>query len=85
MPSRTDSNQAEIVRALRQVGALVLSLHAMGHGCPDLLVCYRGRLVLLEVKVRKGTLTPDQIAFHAIWPVVVVRSVAEALTVLGVS
>ena len=36
--ARTDANQAEIVAALRGVGASVQPLHAVGQGCPDLLV-----------------------------------------------
>jgi hypothetical protein len=48
-PKRTDANQATIVQALRQVGAVVLDVHALP-GCLDLLVAYRGALSLLEVK-----------------------------------
>lgn len=81
---RTDDNQKKIVTALRQMGCDVLSLSAVGQGCPDLLVHKRKRLVLLEVKdgdkkpsARK--LTPDQTEFHERWPVFVVNSVDEAI------
>ncbi len=50
--ARTDNNQAPIVAALRSLGASVTSLHAVGGGCPDLLVGYDGRTLLLEVKNR---------------------------------
>ena len=48
--AKVDANQAEIVQALRQIGAVVQSLAAVGNGCPDLLVGYRNRLFLLELK-----------------------------------
>jgi hypothetical protein len=48
-PKRTDANHATIVQALRQVGCVVLDVHALP-GCLDLLVAYRGTLSLLEVK-----------------------------------
>lgn len=54
---RIDGNQAQIVRALRQVGATVLSLADMGDGCPDLLVGFRGFNILLEVK--DGSASPS--------------------------
>ena len=70
------------------MGASVLSLAAVGKGCPDLLVYRAGRLFMLEVKdgdkppsARK--LTPDQVIFHRIWPVYVVKNVEEAIEVTG--
>jgi hypothetical protein len=81
--ARRDANHAEIVKALRAAGRRVLDLGAVGKGCPDLLVAAHGRLVLLEVKAPGGTLTPDQRTFAAAWPVVVVRSPAEAIAATG--
>ena len=49
-PRRVDENQSAIVKFLRDVGCSVLSLSEIGRGCPDLLVGFRGRNVLLEVK-----------------------------------
>ena len=40
--ARIDRNQPEIVKALRQVGAHVTSLAAVGDGVPDLLVGFQG-------------------------------------------
>lgn len=45
---RRDDNEPPIVAALQAVGAGVQRLD--GRGLPDLLVGYRGRLLLLEVK-----------------------------------
>lgn len=85
MTRRTDSNQAEIVAALRQAGASVFSLHAVGRGVPDLLVGFRGNNYLLEVKSEKGKLTEDQEKWINNWRghVAIVRSVGEALKSIG--
>ena len=77
--SRVDANQGEIVEALRRCGCQVLSLAAVGKGCPDLLVSNHGDLYLLEVKTDRGKLTSEQVIFHAAWPVTVVRTVTQAL------
>lgn len=83
-----DANAGEIVSALRRVGAVVRFVefaHGIA-GCPDLLVGWRGVTYLLEVKTPKGRLSDAQKKFHAEWtggPIYVVRSVEEALAVLG--
>jgi len=91
--AKVDANQTGIVLALRDHRCDVLSLAAVGNGCPDLLVWspWTRSLHLLEVKdgakppsARK--LTPDQVEFHAKWggPISVVTSVEEALRSVGV-
>jgi Holliday junction resolvase len=89
--AKVDANQAEIVKALRQVGASVQSLASTGKGCPDLLVGFRGVNWLLEIKdgqkvksARK--LTDDQVVWHESWRgrVYVVESVEQALEVIKV-
>jgi Holliday junction resolvase len=89
--AKVDANQAEIVKALRQVGASVQSLASTGKGCPDLLVGFRGVNWLLEIKdgqkvksARK--LTDDQVVWHQTWRgrVYVVESVEQALEVIKV-
>ncbi len=92
-----DANQAAIVAALRAAGASVQHLHAVGQGCPDLVVGWLGRDGVREValvEVKDGAkppsarrLTPDQEDWHAEWrgrPPVVVTSVREALALIGV-
>ncbi len=87
---KLDRNQAEIVRALRQAGASVLSLADHGEGCPDLLVGLRGMNLLLEIKdpmqpPSKRRLTEDEKTFHASWSghIEIVESVEEALNLLS--
>lgn len=79
---RKDDNQSDIVDALRAIGCTVMVMHVP---C-DLLVGYRGRNVLLEVKdgakppsARK--LTTDQVIFQAEWrgQYDVVKSIDEAI------
>lgn len=83
---RVDRNQAEITRALRQIGATVLVTSNLGCGAPDLVVGFRGKNLLMEIK--DGTakpsdrrLTTDEKAFHFAWQgrICVVENVAEAL------
>lgn len=87
--ARTDANQQEIVNSLRKHGASVISLAAVGDGCPDLLVGYKGINYLLEVKdgskvPSQKKLTKDQLKFFETWKgqAVKVESVDEALSVL---
>ena len=87
---KVDDNQTRIVRDLRQAHCRVLSLAAIGGGCPDLLV-YRpttGLLYMLEVKdgdkfPSQRKLTPHQIQFHKDWEVHVVNNTDEALKACG--
>ena len=83
---KVDANQADIVRALRAIGADVQLLSDVGGGVPDLLLGYRGVNILLEVKdgrkpPSERQLTPDQVIWHRDWrgQKAVVESVGEAL------
>ena len=57
---RVDNNHTAIVLALRAIGATVQSLASVSGGCPDLVVGYHGRNVLLEV-----TQVQIEESFHA--------------------
>jgi hypothetical protein len=88
--ANVDRNQPEIVAALRAAGATVEHLHAVGGGCPDLLVGYRGANYLLEVKDGRKVasakrLNPDQIVWHASWrgQKAVVEDIEQALRAIG--
>ena len=85
-----DANQAEIVAALRRVGASVCDLSALGAGCPDVLVGYRGVNYAVEIKdggkfKSQRKLTPAQVAWHRDWrgQVCIVETVDEALRAIG--
>ncbi len=92
--ARVDTNQAQIVAALRQAGCSVQCLHQLGKGCPDLLV---GKLTpdgikfnyLLELKdankpPSKRRLTQDEQQWHSSWQVQVdtVCTIEDALAVV---
>jgi len=81
---RTDGNHAEIRDAMREAGAEVEDLSGSGRGIPDTLVYTTdGRLLLVEIKMAKGTLTKPQVRFHARFPVHVVRTAAEAVALVS--
>lgn len=81
MPKRTDNNQQEIVKALRKMGAAVLHTHTLGGGAPDLIVSFRGRSHLVEIKRGHKKLNKLQLAFHDSWHsrIYILRSVDEAV------
>jgi hypothetical protein len=83
--ARTDNNHREIVEALRDAGASVFSLAAVGLGFPDLGVGFAGRNYFIEVKGPKGELNAYQKALHGMWKgqMAVVRTPEEALAVIG--
>ena len=88
--AKVDANQREVVAALRGAGASVQLLHAVGEGCPDLLVGYKGLNMLLEVKdgskpPSAQKLTPQQEIWHRDWRGhrVVVNSPEAALGAIG--
>lgn len=65
--ARVDSNQREIVEFARSHGCTVAHLHTLGRGIPDLLIGYRGRNYLIEVKGEKKLLTEDEQNFFSKW------------------
>lgn len=77
--ARTDSNQAEIVAALKGVGVSVEYIKEP----TDLLIYVPSRkeTALMEVKTDEGRLTKAQVEFIARWPgpIYIVRSAREAI------
>lgn len=86
--SRRDANERRVIDALRACGAYVKQINDAG--AFDLLVYYRGRTLLLEVKdgdkpPSARALTPAEQKFHAEWPgqnLHIVNSEQEALDIL---
>jgi hypothetical protein len=87
---KSDGNQAGIVEALRGIpDCSVQVLSAVGDGCPDVLIGYRGFNFLFEIKdpdqpKHRHELTEDQQRFHAAWKgqVQKVFSLKEIITTL---
>lgn len=70
--ARVDDNQKAITRYLRDKGAIVTVTSSMGRGFPDLVVGYKGKNILLELKdgsksPSEQKLTAEQIIFHSTW------------------
>ena len=86
--SRRDANERRVIDALKACGAYVKQINDAG--AFDLLVYYRGRTLLLEVKdgdkpPSARALTPAEQKFHAEWPgqnLHIVNSEQEALDIL---
>jgi hypothetical protein len=88
--ARVDDNQGEIVKALRKIGAVVTPIHRLGGGVSDLLVSFRQKWWVLEVKDGKKppserVLTPDEKRWigEQKAPVYIVTSAAEAVQFLN--
>ena len=83
---RTDVNQKEIVKALRDMGATVFDTSSVGKGYPDLNVFYKGNTILVEIKRdANARLTVHQIAFWDKWQggkLVRINNVKEAIALL---
>lgn len=75
---------------MRRLGASVLDMHQLGNGAADLLIGWRGRVRLVEVKdplqpPSKRRLTKDEARFHAEWAgfVFVVESIEECVALFS--
>lgn len=90
--AKVDANQAEIVKALRKVGAKVQPIHTVGNGCPDVIVAHNGRWYAAEIKdgnkpPSAQKLTPDEQEWHEEFgqaaPVHIWKSIEDALVTIG--
>lgn len=83
--AKVDAKQAAIVAALRKAGATVQPLQAVGSGCPDLLIGYRARNYLMEIKMPRETLNDLQRPWFENWrgQACVAHTIEEALYSIG--
>lgn len=88
--ARTDSNQKAIVDAIRKTGASVEVTSSVGNGFPDIVVGFRNKNYLFEIKdpskpPSQRDLTPDQRVWHNLWygNVKVIHTVDDALKEMG--
>jgi len=88
--ARRDDNHKDIVRGLRQIpGCTVADTGAVGAGFPDIVVGYKGRNYLLEIKdgdksPSRCKKTDDQETWHRVWggQVAVVYGLSDAILVI---
>jgi Holliday junction resolvase len=69
---RVDSNQKQLVKELRAIGASVAITSNIGNGFVDIVVGYKGVNYLFEIKdgekvPSQRKLTPDEVEFFAKW------------------
>lgn len=90
LAARTDKNQTEIVKMARSFGASVQHLHTIGKGCPDILVGFRGKNFLWEIKdgskpPSKQKLTRDEMDWHYAWQgsVQIITCVDDVIAILS--
>lgn len=79
---KRDGNEAEVVKAMEAIGATVNKIN--GRDIPDLLVSYRGKWFVIEVKTKTGKLREGQQRFQQVncAPVYVIRTADEAIELL---
>jgi hypothetical protein len=90
--AKVDANQPAVVQALRAIGCSILYTYQLKN-CFDLLVGYRGRTFLIEVKdpsqpPSKRQLTAGEERFRNQWrgsPYHVIETVEEALRLVTTS
>jgi hypothetical protein len=81
---RVDATHKAILAGLRKAGVVAYSIAPVGGGLPDIIASRAGETYLLEVKVGKAKLTPDEERFRLTWcgNYAMVRTVQEALDVV---
>ena len=95
---RTDSNQKEIVKTFRYLGARVVITSMVGGGFTDAVVqywypnrrCHNLETMLVEIKdgsriPSERKLTPEQIEFHAKFVCHIVETVRDVYELLEVN
>lgn len=86
---RVDSNQAALVKELRQMGLSVAVTSSLGHGFPDIICGFLGVNYMLEVKnpdkpPSARVLTGDEQQFADNWKgqIATVMTLADCLKVI---
>lgn len=73
MIRKTDANQKDIMDKLRLIPHLsVFSTHIIGKGFPDIIIGYKGKNYMVEIKdgakwKSQQKLTTDELLFHMKW------------------
>jgi hypothetical protein len=79
--ARVDGTHKEVMRAFRELGADVADTSRLGNFV-DLVVAWRGMVLLVEVKTRRGRMRMQQLELGQRFPIHVVRSADEARALL---
>ena len=81
--AKVDSNQNELVKALRDFGCSVYIV-SMVKGFVDIIVGYNGVNYLFEIKTKTGKVSEIQKRLHATWrgKIHVVRNIDDCLQII---
>ena len=90
--AKKDANHYEVVDAMQKAGAYVIDMSHVGRGFPDLIVGFRSKTILMEIKNPKTSygkrgLNKNQIKWKEQWTgdtYCVVDSIEAALRMIGV-
>lgn len=88
---KVDRNQSDLVSLMRRIpGIKVKPTHMVGDGFTDVVVGFRGRTYLFEIKdpsqpPSKRRLTPDEQKFHQEWTghIAVIETIDDVLRELN--
>ena len=91
MIRKTDNNHKRIIDNCRKIPQLsVFSTHTIGKGFPDIVIGYKGKNYLIEIKdgdkpKSQTKLTEDEIKFHDKWKgqICIVYSFDDILNILN--
>lgn len=85
---KTDNNQKQIVKFLRNIGATVFDCSAIGRGFPDIVVGIFGKNYLFEIKNPEyyWQLTPGERQFHDSWKgsAFIVETIEDVKRIIGI-
>lgn len=87
---KVDANQRSLVKQIRMIpGVTVAHIHTVGQGLCDLIIGYRGKNFLVEVKDPKKQksqrkLTTDEEKFHRQWTgqIAVVETASDVIKLI---
>lgn len=89
---RVDANQKQIINSLRMIPSIsVFPTHMVGKGFPDIVVGYKGKNYLFEIKDDAKTksqtkLTQAEEKFHSAWSgqVDTIKTIEQILSILKI-
>lgn len=85
--AKKDDNHNEITEDLKRFGFSVWDTHQMGNDFPDFICARSGVTAVVEVKSKKGKLSPGQQIFKNTWngKYIVARCYQDVLKEFGIT
>ena len=78
-----DAVEDPLLDVARRMGASILPISETGGG--DVILGWRGSNIMVEIKSKRGRLTPAQVEFHEDWrgQISIIRTEAELVELLS--